>query len=225
MSHFNTLKHIKRERGNQIQGNFSTNVYLLVCSYNPVRGNCIKQIEAGKPCEGLGTCVTNSECTSSTQGVCTCNENFLQLNGVCVPLKEVGQLCTGEEECTPNSACAETCRCRPGFYKDKGMCNEKKNVGEVCSFDDMCKQYAICSSEVSGLCRCMDGFFNQGGLCGGRKYTFLSLATFHCISMHPYNHGIRDNFQCTPPPFIVHRDQHHSTISNNKNQVQIPSIS
>ena len=82
-----------------------------------MRGKCVQQIAAGLPCEGLGTCADHAECTSSTQGVCTCNEAFARQEGRCVPLKEAGEPCTGEEECTPNSACAETCRCRAGFYK------------------------------------------------------------------------------------------------------------
>lgn len=90
-------------------------IIFSLLSFNPVRGNCVKQIDAGQPCDGLGTCIDQAECTSSTQGVCTCNDAFSEKEGACVPLKEVGQVCTGEEECTPNSICFDTCRCRSGF--------------------------------------------------------------------------------------------------------------
>lgn len=86
-------------------------------SYRPSKGICVQAVKAGQPCKGLGTCVENAECTSSTQGVCRCNDNFLEQAGVCVTLKEADQECTGEEECTPNSICLDTCRCRVGFYK------------------------------------------------------------------------------------------------------------
>jgi hypothetical protein len=128
------------------------------------------QCTAGK-CAGQGNaCGPNaSACMVGTPNKCTCNTDYLERTGLCIPTND--ECASATPPCSPNATCFDTsnapntvtCTCKPGFAGDGHNCYAL----EPCKNNPCGDGRGTCTAGALGAytCACATGFVQVAGQC------------------------------------------------------------
>lgn len=119
----------------------------------------------GGRCSAEGTCSYGARCVDN---VCVCEEEFIDINGVCllgsVPL---GGGCEINEQCATEALCVKgICRCKEGFDEDRFRCKPSRNLKttKACKDGDGCAVTPRCRNGGQ-FCTCPEGMAYTDGIC------------------------------------------------------------
>ncbi|XP_054725167.1 cell death abnormality protein 1 [Anastrepha obliqua] len=127
------------------------------------------KIILGEPCEMDSQCRTYavfSHCANDTK-ICTCNENFIQEDFMCLSRSRFSPECQNDRQCMlsgPNQFCLPEigeCVCKPGFISS----NKSKHCLDRRRFNETCLESLQChipmgpgGSCENGKCRCKEEY-------------------------------------------------------------------
>lgn len=143
---------------------------------------CVRKRALGETCCQDMECsarVTNSFCTDSISGVCSCLPGFTPIGNL--QCTRITSFTTPGSFCSVSSQCSyfggycqanQVCGCAPGLVSmfpiqsslsanSGNLCLELKNLGETCGISAQC-QNRTRNSQCASTCVCSSGFFQRG---------------------------------------------------------------